>query len=93
VNQKLVDNVGNIAMIAAMLLYISFIDQIRLNLSGKPGSIIMPIVSIINCLTWSFYGYFKKERDWKIIAPNIPGIFLAPLSIWTAVYCIEGCRM
>ncbi len=90
-NQKTIEMIGTTAMFLAMGLYLSFIDQIRLNMNGTPGSIIMPIVSILNCVTWSVYGLFKKERDWRIVLPNVAGIILAPTTIATALFCKNGC--
>ena len=84
-NEKIVDKIGWTASLMAVLMYLSYIDQLRLNLSGHPGSVFLPIVTTINCTTWILYGVFKSKRDWPIIIANIPGVILGILTAVTAV--------
>lgn len=80
-----VNKIGWFASCMAIVMYFSYIDQIRLNLSGHPGSLILPIITTINCSAWSVYGLYKSKKDWPIIVCNIPGIFLGLITAITAV--------
>ena len=40
--QKHVDILGWVATVTAVLMYVSYIDQIRLNLTGHQGSVVQP---------------------------------------------------
>ncbi|HAC14444.1 MAG TPA: hypothetical protein DCE78_00650 [Bacteroidetes bacterium] len=84
-DEKIVTRIGWFASLMAIAMYISYIDQIMLNLAGQPGSIILPIVTTINCLAWFFYGFLKTKKDWPIIVCNIPGVFLGIITALTAV--------
>lgn len=85
IDQKNVDKIGWTASVMAILMYVSYIDQIRLNLSGHQGSVILPIVTIINCSFWVIYGLLLEKRSWPIIACNIPGILLGAITAITAI--------
>jgi len=65
-SQKLVERIGWAASAIAILMWFSFIDQIRLNLSGQKGSLLIPIVVTINCILWTMFGLGKK--NWQIIS-------------------------
>lgn len=84
-NEKIVTKIGWFASLMAIVMYFSYIDQIRLNLSGQPGSIVLPIMTTINCLAWAIYGFFKIKKDWPIIICNVPGIFLGIITAVTAL--------
>ncbi|MDE1860183.1 MAG: hypothetical protein KGH72_00515 [Candidatus Micrarchaeota archaeon] len=84
VDQKFVRKVGWTASFMSLVLYFSFLDQIRLNLSGHPGSIILPVVTIFNCSFWVAYGALMEKRNWPIIACNVPGIFIGAAAAITA---------
>lgn len=84
-NEKKVIILGWIASTMAILMYFSYIDQIRLNISGHTGSIILPFITVINCTTWTLYGFLKPKKDWPIIACNVPGIILGIITIATAL--------
>lgn len=81
-NQKFFDKIGWAASVIATLMWFSFIDQIRLNLAGQKGSIIIPIVVTINCALWVVFGVGKK--NWQIVVCNIPGIFIGVITAITA---------
>ncbi|VVB77213.1 Uncharacterised protein [uncultured archaeon] len=85
IDQKAVEKVGWVASLMAILMYVSYVDQIRLNLSGHPGSAILPAITIVNCSFWVLYGLFLEKRNWPIIACNLPGIFLGAATAITAV--------
>lgn len=70
------NKIGWLASLLAIAMYVSYIDQIRLNLSGHPGSLVLPVITAFNCLAWTIYGFGKEKKDWPIIVCNIPGIIL-----------------
>ena len=85
VSQKAVGKIGWAASLVATAMYTSYIDQIRLNISGHPGSIILPIVTTINCMLWVIYGVSLEKRNWPIIVCNLPGIFLRMITAISAI--------
>jgi uncharacterized protein with PQ loop repeat len=84
-NEKNINRIGWFAAFMGTAMSISFIDQIRLNLSGHPGSVILPIVAVINCSSWFVYGIVKAKKDWPIIICNISGIILGSIMAITAI--------
>lgn len=84
-NEKTVNKLGWLASFMAIIMYFSYIDQIQLNISGQKGSILLPIITILNCIIWAFYGFSKKEKDWPIIFCGIPGIIFGTITIITAI--------
>lgn len=84
-NEKNIEIMGWIASVCAILLNLSYADQIRLNLSGHPGSIILPIFTIINATSWIIYGFAKSKNDWPIIVCNIFGLSLGTITAITAI--------
>ena len=79
------DYVGWFASFMASAMYISYIDQIMLNLSGQTGSIILPLVTTINCIAWMAYGFLKPITDWPILCCNFPGVMLGIITVVTAI--------
>jgi len=77
--------IGWIASFLTFLMYFSYMDQIKLNLSGNQGSILLPIIATLNCLFWLMYGSLKKKKDWPIICCNIPGIIFGAITAITAL--------
>ena len=84
-SHKAVNIVGWIASFMAIAMFVSFIDQIIMNLDGNKGSIIMPFVAVLNCTAWSIYGFFKEKRDYPILICNIPGIIIGTITFVTAL--------
>jgi len=84
-NQKTVARIGWFASVMAILMYVSYIDQIIRNIEGHPGSIILPITTTVNCLAWATYAWYKEKRDWPIIMANIPGIILGIITAVTGI--------
>mgnify|MGYP001569669387 CR=1 FL=1 len=80
-----VDKIGWFASLMAIAMYFSYIDQIMLNIGGQPGSVILPIVTVINCSAWTSYGFLKVKKDWPLIACNVPGIILGLVTAITAI--------
>ena len=83
--QKNIDRIGWFASSMAMLMFCSYIDQIRLNISGMPGSVILPLVTIINSTSWLFYALLKEKKDWPIVACNALGILFGFITAITAL--------
>lgn len=81
-----VTKIGWVASIMGIVMFCSFADQIRLNMSGDTGSLLLPVLTTIKCLAWATYALLKAERDWPIICSNSLGIFMAALTTATAFY-------
>jgi hypothetical protein len=84
-NEKTITRIGWLASLMGIMMYFSYIDQIRLNMCGHPGSLILPLVTIANCITWALYAFLKPKKDWPLFVSNIPGIVLGIISAITAV--------
>lgn len=84
-DEKTVNRIGWFASIMTIAMYFSYIDQIRLNIVGQPGSIILPFVTTVNCVAWTSYGFLKPVKDWPIVVCNIPGIVLGIVTAVTGV--------
>ena len=84
-NDRAITILGWIATVTAIVMYLSYIDQIRLNLSGDKGSVIQPIATIVNCTLRSAYGFLKAKRDWPIVCANSPGVVLGAIALLTAL--------
>lgn len=74
-----------IATFAVVAMYVSYIPQIQLNLSGQKGSAIQPFCAAVNCTLWVIYGLFKKPRDLPVAIANAPGVVLGILAGMTAL--------
>lgn len=85
IEQNTVEMIGWAASIMAILMYVSYIDQIRLNRSGHPGSVIQPMITVVNCTLWVAYGLLLATKNWPIVVCNIPGIFLGIATAVTAI--------
>jgi len=82
---KLYHYVGTAASIMSVLMYVSYIAHIHANLNGQKGNVIQPAVAFVNCILWTIYGLWSKPKDWPIIIANVPGIFLAALTVATGL--------
>ena len=65
-------------------MYVFYVDQIRLNLSGEKGSMIQPLATVINCSLQAAHGFLRPKRDSPIVLANAPGIVPGALSLATA---------
>lgn len=83
--EKVVNRIGWFASLLAIAMYLSYIDQIRLNIAGQSGSLLLPIVTVINCCTWMCYAYIKEKKDWPLFTCNIPGVILGIITVITAL--------
>ena len=84
-NDRFVKKIGWFASMTAILMFSSFIDQIRLNIGGNPGSVILPIATMINCMAWVCYALFRENKDWPIFACNALGIVVGGVTAITAI--------
>jgi len=84
-NEKIVKRIGWFASVLAIAMYFSYIDQIRLNISGQTGSVILPLVTTVNCIAWVLYASLKPVKDWPIIVCNVPGVILGIVTAVTAL--------
>lgn len=50
------------ATLMAVGMYVAYIPQIQMNLSGQKGVWLQPLVAAINCTLWVIYALFKKTR-------------------------------
>jgi len=75
---------GWIATVTAVAMYLSYVDQIRLNLAGATGSVVQPLAAVVNCSLWVAYGYLRTPREWPIVVANAPGVVLGALAAVTA---------
>lgn len=74
---KPVDRIGWIASALTTVTSLSFIDQIRLNLEGHKGSVILAFLTTLNCIFWVLYGLMKKPKEWGIFTCNLIGGILS----------------
>lgn len=76
---------GWAATATAVLMYLSYLDQIALNLAGAKGSRILPLATMLNCGLWMAYGALKPQRDWPLLVANLPGVILGAIALITAL--------
>jgi hypothetical protein len=84
-NEHLVTKIGWFASLTAMIMFSSYLDQIRLNIEGYPGSVVLPVATIINCTAWVCYALSKRNKDWPIFACNVVGIIAGSITTITAL--------
>lgn len=76
---------GNIATIACLVMYFSYVEQIIANFSGHPVSPAQPFFAAINATMWVVYGWLKPyKKDWPVIISNFPGIIFGLVTAITA---------
>ena len=76
---------GWVATFMSVMMYVSYFPQIMNNLAGQKGNFIQPLVAVINCSLWVYYGLFKQERDIPLAAANAPGIIFGLVTAITAL--------
>lgn len=81
---KVITLIGRIASVFSVIMYVSYVTQIANNLAGHPGTPWQPLAAVFNCVLWAIYGWFKPQRDWPIVIANVPGIFLAAITVITS---------
>lgn len=83
--EKHVDRIGWFASVMAIVMFSSYVDQIRINMNGTPGSILLPVTTTINCLSWVLYALLKHKKDWPIFCCNALGILVGIATTFTAL--------
>lgn len=81
--EQIVKIIGSVASIMSVIMYVSYIPQIAANLAGNPGVFWQPLAALVNCIFWTAYGIGSKPKQWPIIIANVPGIFLAAITVVT----------
>ena len=76
---------GWVATFMSVMMYESYFSQIMNNLAGQKGNFIQPLVAVINCSLWVYYGLLKKERDIPLAAANALGIVFGLVTAITAL--------
>lgn len=82
----LIKRLGWFASGMAMLMYASYLDQIRLNLSGADGSLLLPLAATINCLAWVGYAWLKPQKDWPMFCCNSLGVLVCGLTLLSLLF-------
>jgi len=83
---RLVTILGWVGSLLALTMYLSFIDQIQLNLSGHKGSWIIPLVGSVSCTVWTAYAWLMTPRNWPLIVCNVPMVILGPVTVITTFF-------
>ncbi len=78
--------IGWFGSILSALTYISFIDQICLNLSGHPGSAVLAVCITIASMVWTIYGYRLTPRSYPIVVCNVMGTVFGAVTVVTTLY-------
>ncbi len=78
--------VGDLATIANLLMYISYIGDVIANLNGNPISPVQPMFAAINAALWTGYGWLEPHKDWRLIIADFPGIIFGLLVVVTAIW-------
>jgi uncharacterized protein with PQ loop repeat len=76
--------VGWIATGLGVAMWLTLIDQIKLNLKGAKGSWIVACAIVLNCVAWVSYGFLSEPHIWPVIAANLPGIVLGAVAAYTS---------
>ncbi|WP_455935897.1 hypothetical protein [Haemophilus sp.] len=54
-NQRFITILGYVATFTSVCMYVSYLQQIGLNLSGQKGGWLQPFATTINCSLWVAY--------------------------------------
>lgn len=84
-NQHFINILGWVATLTAVCMYVSYLEQINLNLAGQKGGVIQPLATAINCSLWVAYGLLKEKRDYPVALANLPGVILGVIAFITAL--------
>ncbi len=60
-NQRFITILGYVATFTSVCMYVSYLQQIGLNLSGQKGGWLPPFATTINCSLWVAYGLLKEK--------------------------------
>ena len=81
-NQRFITILGYVTIFTSVCMYVSYLQQIGLNLSGQKGGWLQPFATMINCIV---YGLLKEKRDLSISLANAPGVILGLITFVTAL--------
>ena len=94
-NQRFITILGYVATFTSVCMYVSYLQQIGLNLSGQkdgwlqpfatPNGWLQPFATTINCSLCVAYGLLKEKRDLPISLANAPGVILGLIPFVTAL--------
>ena len=84
-NQRFITILGYVTTFTSVCVYVSYLQQIGLNLSGQKGGCLQPSAIMINCSLWGAYGLLKEKRDLPISLSNAPGVILGLITFVTAL--------
>ncbi|MST87626.1 SemiSWEET family transporter [Lactobacillus porci] len=84
-HSKLNQNIGRIASVISVLMYVSYLAQFASNLAGQKGNPVQPFVAAVNASLWVTYGWTAPKKDWPIIIANAPGVVLG---LVTGITCL-----
>ena len=84
-NERFMTILGWVATFTAVCMYVSYIQQIQLNLGGVKGGALQPLATAVNCTLWVAYGLLKQKRDWPVALANAPGVILGLITFVTAL--------
>lgn len=83
---RFINILSKVATVVAILMYVSYISQIKNNLQGNYGAPLQPLVAALNCTLWCIYAYFKQQRDWPVFWANFPGIIFGLITFITCLH-------
>lgn len=84
-NERFITILGWVATFTAVCMYVSYLEQIGMNLDGQKGGLLQPLATAINCALWVGYGLLKAKRDIPVALANSPGVVLGLISFVTAL--------
>ena len=84
-NERFINILGWVATFTAVCMYVSYLEQINLNLAGQKGGVLQPLATAVNCSLWVTYGLLKEKRDYPVALANSPGVVLGLISFFTAL--------
>lgn len=79
-----IKKLGYVASIMSVVMYVSYIAQIYNNLHGVKGNFLQPLAACVNCILWTIYAFKSKPRNIPLLIANVPGIFLATITVATS---------
>ena len=83
--ERLVKLLGGDGTAAALMMWTSQWFQIMLNLQGQKGSLIFPVLIVVNCTLWCGYTLLMRPRLVWVFIANAPGIPLGFVNALTAL--------
>lgn len=84
-NEKRIISLGYVAALMTTLMFGSYVDQIRLNISSIKGSSLLPLLTMVSTALWIAYALFKSKKDWPIAICNVVGFVLGLATFLTSL--------